>query len=479
MNAAEKYDVVVLGGGTAGKLMAWTMAQGGMRTAAVERKYIGGACPNVACLPSKNVIHSAKVASLVGRHREFGIETGTIAIDMAGVYAHKREMVDEIVQVHLDKYHAAGVELILGDAIFVAPRTLQVALRDGGERSLTADRVFVNVGTHATIPDTPGLREAKPMTHIEVLDLQRRPGHLIVIGGGYVGLELSQALRRLGSRVTLINRGSQLASNEDADVSQAILQLFQDEGIDVLSDTHVLTVNGLSGGHVSLQLQSTNGTRTVEGTDILVAVGRTPNTSGIGLEKAGIEVTEKGHIRVNDRLETTAPNVWAMGECAGSPYFTHVSEDDFNIIHENLNGSHRTTTDRLVPYCVFIDPELARVGLNESQARKSNIAYRVASVPVDAAWRPWTLSERRGFMKALIDAHSDRILGFTAFGPQAGELMGTVQFAMLAGQPYTVLRDAMFAHPTMTEGLKALFMGVPQRLENHAEQLQHAATSAD
>jgi pyruvate/2-oxoglutarate dehydrogenase complex dihydrolipoamide dehydrogenase (E3) component len=217
----------------------------------------------------------------------------------------------------------------------------------------------------------------------------------------------------------------------------------------------------------------------LEGTDILAALGRTPNTKGIGLETAGIEVTEKGHIQVNDRLETTAPDVWAMGECAGSPYFTHVSEDDASIILENLNGGQRSTKDRLVPYCVFIDPELARVGLNESQARERSIAYRVASVPVDSAWRPWTLSERRGFMKTLIDAHSDRILGFTAFGPAAGELMGTVQLAMLTGQPYTILRDSMFAHPTMTEGLKALFMGVPQRLENHAEPVQHARTSAD
>jgi len=246
-----------------------------------------------------------------------------------------------------------------------------------------------------------------------------------------------------------------------------------------LLGTHVLGVNGFSGDHVSLELQSGNGTRTVEGTDILVATGRTPNTRGIGLETAGIEVTEKGHIRVNDRLETTAPNVWAMGECAGSPYFTHVSEDDASIILENLNGGHRSTADRLVPYCVFIDPELARVGLNESQAREKGIAYRVASVPYDSAWRAWTISERRGFMKTLIDAQSDRILGFTAFGPEAGELMGTVQLAMLSGQPYTILRDAMFAHPTMTEGLKALFMAVPQRLEAHAEQLQHARTSAD
>jgi len=478
MKAAEKYDVLVLGSGTAGKVMAWKMAKDGWRTAVIERKYIGGSCPNVACLPSKNVIYSAKVASLVRRHHEFGIETGPVAIDMARVYQRKREMVDAMVQIHLDNYRAAGDELIVGDGAFVAPRTVYVRLRDGGERTLTAGRVFVNVGSHATIPDMPGLREARPMTHIEALDLQRRPEHLIVLGGGYVGLELSQALRRLGSRVTLIARG-QLASNEDADVAQAILQLFRDEGIDVLSGTEVLRIDGLSGGHVRLLLESGSGTRTVEGTDILVALGRTPNTTGIGLEKAGIAVTEKGHIQVNDRLETTAPDVWAMGECAGSPYFTHVSEDDFSIIYENLNGGRRSTANRLVPYCVFIDPELARVGLNETQARERGVACRIASVPVDSAWRPWTISERRGFMKAVIDAHSDRILGFTAFGPEAGELMSTVQLAMLAGQPYTILRDAMFAHPTMTEGLKALFMGVPQPQPSHAGQLQHARTYAD
>src|SRR5580698_9435193 len=479
MNATEKYDVLVLGSGAAGKLMAWTMAKEGRRTAVVERQYIGGACPNIACLPSKNVIHSAKVASLVGRHREFGIETGPISIDMARVYTRKREMVEAIRQVHLDKYRATGGELIFGDCTFAAPRMVQVTLRDGGERTLTADRVFVNVGTHAAMPDIPGLREAKPMTHIEALDLQRRPEHLIVLGGGYVGLELSQALRRLGSRVTLIERSSQLVTNEDADASQAILQLFLDEGIDVLLDTHALGVNGVSGDNVTLQLQSGNGVRTVQGSDILVATGRTPNTTGVGLDKAGIEVTEKGHIRVNDRLETTAPSVWAMGESAGSPYFTHVSEDDASIILQNLHGGHRSTRDRLVPYCVFIDPELARVGLNETQAREKGVAYRLATVPFDSAWRAWTISERRGFMKTLIDAHSDRILGFTAFGPEAGELMGTVQVAMLTGQPYTLLRDTMFAHPTMTEGLKALFMAVPQRLESHAEQVQHARTSAD
>jgi pyruvate/2-oxoglutarate dehydrogenase complex dihydrolipoamide dehydrogenase (E3) component len=461
MNEADKYDALVLGSGTAGKSLAWAMAKEGHRTAVVERKLIGGACPNIACLPSKNVIHTAKVASLFQRQHEFGIETGPIAIDMAGVYRRKRHMVDDLIELHLDLYRGSGAELILGDGRFTGPRTLQVSLRDGGERTLTAERVFVNVGTRATIPGIPGLREARPMTHIEALDLERLPEHLIVLGGGYVGLELAQALRRLGSRVTMIARGPQLAPREDADVAQSILGLFRDEEIDVLLRTQVLNVAGISGERVHVQVQDERGMRTVEGTHILAALGRTPNTQGIGLEAARIEVTECGHVRVNDRLETTAPQTWAMGECAGSPYFTHVSFDDFRIIHENLKGGARTTRDRLIPYCVFIDPPLARVGLSESQARAGNVAYRVFSLPMEAVLRTRTISEPRGFMKAIIDPHSDRILGFAAFGPEAGELMATIQVAMLGGQPYTVLRDAVFTHPTMSEGFTFLFAGLP------------------
>jgi pyruvate/2-oxoglutarate dehydrogenase complex dihydrolipoamide dehydrogenase (E3) component len=463
MSEPERYDVLVLGSGTAGKLIAWAMAREGKRTASIERKYVGGACMNIACMPSKNIIHTAKVASLIGRHQEFGIETGPITVNMAGVYARKRKMVDDLMKMQLGQYQASGAELIWGNARFTAPRTLQVALCDGGERTLVAERVFVNVGTHATIPAIPGLADAKPMTHVDALDLERLPEHLIVLGGGYVGLEFAQAMRRFGSRVTLIARGPQLAPNEDADVAQAILELFRDEGIDVLLRTQVLSISGVSGERVHLQVQGEGGTRTVEGTDILAALGRTPNTQGIGLEKAGIEVTELGHIRVNDRLETTAPNVWAVGECAGSPYFTHVSENDFYIIHANLNGGSRSTRDRLIPYCLFIDPPLGRVGINESQARANNIAYRVASLPMEAVLRTRTLSETRGFMKVIIDAHSDRILGFAAFGPEAGELMSNVQVAMLAQQPYTLLRDAVFTHPTMTEGLIPLFARVPKR----------------
>jgi pyruvate/2-oxoglutarate dehydrogenase complex dihydrolipoamide dehydrogenase (E3) component len=270
-------------------------------------------------------------------------------------------------------------------------------------------------------------------------------------------------MRRFGSRVTLVARGPQVATKEDADVSQEILELFKDEGIEVLLGTQILSVKGISGERVELVIKNEAGTGTINGTDLLAALGRVPNTQGIGLEKAGIEVTKRGHISVNDRLETTAPNVWAIGECAGSPYFTHVSENDFHIVHSNLNGGNLSTRDRLIPYCVFIDPQLGRVGITESEARADNISYRVASLPMEAVFRSLTLSETRGFMKVLVDAHSDRILGFAAFGPEAGELMANVQVAMLAHQPYTLLRDAVFTHPTMAEGLRSLFARVPKR----------------
>src|SRR5215831_10832111 len=407
MSNADKYDVLVLGSGAGGKSIAWAMAREGRRIAVVERKLIGGSCPNIACLPSKNVIHTAKVASLFARREEFGILTGPIAIDMAGVYERKHKMVEGLIQLHLDLYRTSGAELILGNGQFIGPRTLQVELRDGGERVVTGERVFVNVGTRATIPGIPGLAEARPMTHIEALDLDRLPEHLIVLGGGYVGLELAQAMRRFGSQVTVIERGPQLASREDPDVGAALLALFQDEGIDVLLGTRVSQVEGHCGEHMRVHAQDGRGARIVEGTDLLVATGRTPNTDGIGLEQVGVERNGHGYITVNERLETTAANVWAMGDCAGSPQFTHAAYDDFRVVYANLTGGQRTTKDRLVPFCMFTDPELVRVGLSEGEARARGIEARVAKLPTSAVLRAKTIDEERGFLKALVAPRRD------------------------------------------------------------------------
>jgi len=463
MPQSERLDVLVLGSGTGGKLIAWHMARSGQRTAVVERHWIGGACPNIACMPSKNEIRSAEVAHLARHAAEFGTMTGSVVVDMATVRRCKREMVERQVAKHLEIYKASGAQLIMGDGRFVAPKTLEVTVHGSGTRTFTADKIFINVGTHAAIPSIPGLAEAMPLTHIEALELDYLPSHLIVIGGGYAGLELSQAYRRFGSNVTIIESGPQLMGREDIDVSQEMRRILTDEGIQVHVTAELLNVQGRSGDKVSLLMRTASGEQKIHGSDILVAAGRVANIAGIGLEQTGVEVNGRGYIRVNERLETTAAEIWAIGECAGSPQFTHVSEDDFRIIRDNLIGGNRSTRDRLIPYCMFTDPPLAHVGLSEGDAERQGVIVRVARLPVDSVLRAQATGERQGLMKALVAENDDRILGFTMIGAAAGEVMAVVQMAMLEGAPYGRLADAILAHPTMAEGLGMLFSNVPYR----------------
>jgi pyruvate/2-oxoglutarate dehydrogenase complex dihydrolipoamide dehydrogenase (E3) component len=459
----EQFDVLILGSGTAGKLIAWHMAGSGRRTAVVERRWVGGACPNIACMPSKNEIRSAEVAHQARRAAEFGAMTGPVKVDMAIVRRRKRDMVEAQVAAHLKNYKASGAELIMGNGRFVAPKTLEVNLSDGGTRTLAGAQVFLNLGTHAAIPSVPGLEAARPLTHIEALELDTLPQHLIVIGGGYSGLELAQAYRRFGSDVTVIEAGPQLMGREDFDVSQEIRRILEDEGMQVFVAAELLHVRGKSGEGISLDVRTNSGEQNIEGSHILVAAGRVPNTAGIGLGEVGIELDGRGYIRVNERLETSAPDVWALGECAGSPLFTHISEDDFRIVRDNLAGGRRSTRDRLVPYCMFTDPPLAHVGLSEGEAERQGVITRVAKLPTSAVLRAQATGESQGFMKALVADSDDRILGFTMIGAEAGEVMAVVEMAMLAGLPYTRLREAVLAHPTMAEGLGFLFSNVPPR----------------
>jgi pyruvate/2-oxoglutarate dehydrogenase complex dihydrolipoamide dehydrogenase (E3) component len=458
----EKYENLVIGRGAGGKLMAWTLAREG-RTALVERGLLGGACPNVACLPSKNMIWSAKVISLARRGIEFGLKTETLSVDMAAVQRRKRLMVENLQEIHIDLTAASGAELFRGEARFVGPRTVEVTLHGGGRKTISGDRVFLDLGSRAAIPQIPGLAEAAPMTHVEVLDLERLPEHLLVLGGGYVGLELSQAFRRFGSRVTVIQANPQLAEREDPDVGAALLELFDAEGIEVLLGTKVRRIEGHRGQRIVLHADGKEKSRTIEGTDILVATGRAPNTQGLGLELTDVQLNERGDVKVNERLETTCENIWALGDCAGSPHFTHVSVDDFRLVHSNLRGGNRTTKGRLVPFCMFTDPELARVGKNEVEARSGGIEYRLAKMPIAEVLRIKTVAEPRGFMKVLVAKNSDEILGFPAFGFEASEQMAAMQTAMLGHLPYTTLRDAIFTHPTMSEGLNELLASVPPR----------------
>jgi pyruvate/2-oxoglutarate dehydrogenase complex dihydrolipoamide dehydrogenase (E3) component len=458
--SSEDCRNVIIGSGEGGKYLAWHLAQQGDATMVIERKYIGGSCPNINCLPTKNEIWSAKVAHLVKHASEFGTNTGAVSVDIDAVRRRKRQMVDGLIDIHKSRYKATGARLVMGSAKFVGKKKLEVHLMDADEVTVSAERVFLNLGTHAAIPPIPGLAESDPLTHVEVLELDRLPHHLVVIGGGYVGLEFAQAYRRFGSEVTVLQRGAHLLSNQDEDVSEELRKILVAEGVDVVNSADVKSVSGRSGDEVQLEVQTGDGRRTIAGSHVLVASGRTPNTRGIGLDVAGVELDHHGYIKVNDRLETTAPDVWAIGECAGSPQFTHASLDDYRIIRDNLAGGNRSKQGRLMPSCLFTDPQVAHVGLTETEAKRNGVAVQVARLPMAAVLRTRTISEMQGFMKALIAQLDGRILGFTMVGAEAGEVMGVVQMVMQAGLPFTALRDGVLAHPTMAEGLNSLFSGV-------------------
>ena len=453
----EVYDLLILGSGAGAKLLAWTFAGQGQRVAAVERKYVGGACPNIACLPSKNVIHTAQIAHYVRRSEEFGIGIDNFRVKMPVVRDRKRRMVQGLVDTHLALYKQSGSELIMASGKFVGPKLLEATLADGTKRLLTGKNVVIGTGTHAFIENIPGLASAQPLTHVEALELDVVPEHLIVLGAGYVGLEFAQAMRRFGSKVTIVDRNHHVLHSEDDDTSEGLQNLFQDEGVELVLNARIKSISGVSGQSVRVTLEHDGVEKSLEGTHLLVAAGRVPNTKDIGLELTGVELIERGYIKVNERLETTAPGIWAVGEVAGSPQFTHISEDDFRVVRDNILSGNRVTTGRQVPFCLFTDPEFARVGMSEKEAKAKGIAYRLFKIPMTHMLRARSLMETRGFLKCLVERESDRILGFAAFGVGAGEIMACVQIAMLGGVPYTTLREAVLAHPTIPEGLIALF----------------------
>ncbi len=464
MSSGDTYEVLIVGGGKAGKTLAADLARAGRRVALVERGMIGGTCINVGCIPTKAFVKSAKVAALAARAAELGIRIDHWQTDMPAVVAHTRAVVAGMVTLNWDNLHGAlGDDFILGEARFVAPRTVEVRRGPGGAvRRITGDKLFINVGAEPALPALPGLVEAEPLTSRSALELERLPEHLVIMGGGYIGVELGQAFRRLGSKVTIVQRARHLLPAEDPDISAAIEAIFREDGIGLALNAEVLTVEGRSGGSVRLAVRSPEGERmierTIEGSDLLVAVGRVPLTRDIGLSEAGVAVDARGFITVNDRLETTAPNTWALADCAGSPQQTHVALDDYRIVKANVfAGGARRTSDRIIPHTVFIDPELGRVGLTEREARSTGRDIRVVTVPTSMVPRARTLAETRGVLKGVIDVRSREILGFAMLGAEAGEVTAVVQMAMLGGLPFTALRDGILAHPTMAEGLNYLF----------------------
>jgi pyruvate/2-oxoglutarate dehydrogenase complex dihydrolipoamide dehydrogenase (E3) component len=463
MPQTEHFDTVLLGSGQGGKALAWHLARSGQKVGVVERRWVGGSCPAVACLPSKNEIWSARVAYLAQHARQFGTLTGPVKTDMEKVRQRKQNMVEREIEAHLRAYQESGAELIMGSGRFTAPRTIEVLLNSGEIRTVMGDRVVINVGTHAAIPDIPGIAAARALTHIEALELDYLPVHLIVLGGGYVAVELAQAYRRFGCRVTIIEPARQLMGREDAEVATELERILREEGVQILLGARPITVHGRSGDEVAVTLQTANGEQKLEGSDLLVAVGRSPNTDDIGLAVAGVELGAAGYIRVNERLETTAPGVWAIGECAGSPQFTHASIDDARILRDNMAGGNRSTAGRLMPRVLFTDPPLAHVGLSEGEASRQGIPVRIGRLPISGVLRTLATDEVQGFMKVLVSENDDRILGFTMIGSEAGEVMTAVQTAMLADLPYPRLRDAVITHLTMAEGLGRLLSNVPAR----------------
>lgn len=458
----EEVDLLVLGSGEASKFIAWTFAKQGWKVVVVERRWIGGSCPNIACLPTKNLIYSSKVASLFRRGGEFGLPAISSTVNMSAVRDRKREMVRGLVKLHEDNFANFGVELLIGEGRFVGPKTVQVKQAEG-DRTLRGKYVVIGTGTRPRIGQVFGLEDAKPLTHVETLELAEIPKELLLLGGGYSGLEFAQAFRRLGSAVTLIDHNSRLLPQEDAEVSDNLATLFANEGIRLVLDAKVIKVTGRSGEAVHLDVEQGSLTRRIEGTHLLVTAGRIPNTQGIGLEEmAGVNLDINGYIVVNEHLETSAEGVFAVGDCNGGPQFTHVGFDDFRVVRDVINGVKRSTRGRTVPSCLFTDPEFARIGMTEAQAREQGLSFRLFSMPMRMVLRTRTLSETDGFMK-LIAGENDQILGFACLGFGAGEILAVVQIAMNAGLPYTFLRDTMFTHPTLAEGLIALLSSQPKQ----------------
>ena len=457
MSDIEHFEFVFLGGGKGGKTLAMELAKAGKSVALIEKGMIGGSCINVACIPSKTLIQSARNA-----HAAKLAASASFSPDMRAAQDRVRTVVSEMVDVNMKGFVAAGFELILGTGRFIASRQIEVELNDGGTRTVEGTHVFINTGTKASVPDIPGLRSSEPLTHVEALETTKAPEELIVIGGGYVGLEMAQAFHRLGSRVTVLQQMAHVANREDVDVSEAIEEALREDGINIRTGVKAVEVQGRSGDSVMVSLS--DGTN-VTGTHILVAAGRTPVTSDLRLDLAGVKVDGHGFIDVDERLATSAPNTWAIGEVARTPMFTHASYDDYRVLKSQLSGGDRTTRDRVIPYAMFIEPELGRIGLNETEASERGVAVRVAKLPMTAVPRARTNGAMRGFMKVLVDAHSDQILGFTMLGTNAGEVVTAVQMAMIAKLPYTAVRDAIIAHPLISEGLNLLLLKVPEMAE--------------
>ena len=461
MTPKRRYDAVIIGAGQAGIPLARSFAQAGWQTALVERKHVGGTCYNEGCTPTKTMIASARVAYLARRAADYGVTTGPVSVDMSAVRQRKRDLVESWRAGSERRLRALdNLDLVMAEASFVGPRELAIRPSEGEAQVFQAERIFINTGARPSVPTLPGLQQVPFFDSTTIMELDSIPEHLLILGGGYVAVEFGQMFRRFGSKVTIVQRGDSLLAREDSDVAEAVATILRDDGIELVLGAEARQVAAGPQGDVSLTVGVADGARTLTGSHLLVATGRTPNTAALDLSAAGLEVDQGGYVPVNERLETKVGGIYALGDVKGGPAFTHISYDDFRVIRTNLlEGGDATITDRLVPYTVFMDPQLGRVGLSEREAREKGLDVKVFAMPMDYVARALEVDESRGFMKAVVDRSTDRILGFAALGIEGGELMAMVEVAMMGGLTASTLREAVFAHPTLAESLNNLFAG--------------------
>jgi pyruvate/2-oxoglutarate dehydrogenase complex dihydrolipoamide dehydrogenase (E3) component len=459
MTPSDQFQAIVIGSGQGGNPLCISLAQAGFRTALIERQFVGGTCINYGCSPTKTMVASARVAYLARRGADYGVRTGDIRVDMARVRERKRGVVESFRNARLGSFkNLANFELIFGEASFSSAKTLRVKLRDGGVRELSGEKIFIDAGTRPAIPAIDGLTDVPFLDSTSIMELDSLPEHLIVLGGGYVGLEFGQMFRRFGSRVTIVQSGPQLLTREDADVAGAVAQILQQDGVSVLLNAKATRV-AKTGGQINVTVRVGEESHVVDGSHLLVGTGRTPNTDTLNLAAAGVVPDKRGFIPVNTKLETNVPGIYAIGDINGGSAFTHISYDDFRILRTNvIEKGNASTEGRLVPYTVYMDPQLGRIGLTEEQARAQNKKVRVARMPMTSVARATETGETRGFVKAIVDGDSGQILGAAVLGIEGGEIMSMLELAMMGKLTHAALHDAIFAHPTLAESLNNLFL---------------------